>query len=97
MTDYSVFYLSIHAGVQVIKPEPSLCVHLLSLLSEVTGIHIQCFVQGEDKQKSAQLFSKLQAAMKILGISSDEQKAFWLILGAIYHLGSAGATKGINV
>ncbi|XP_073524037.1 unconventional myosin-XVIIIa isoform X19 [Phyllobates terribilis] len=49
--------------------------------------------KGEDKQKSAQLFSKLQAAMKILGISAEEQKAFWLILAAIYHLGSAGATK----
>jgi len=32
--------------------------------------------------------------MKVLGISSDEQKALWLILGAIYHLGAAGATKG---
>ncbi|KAM8976296.1 unconventional myosin-XVIIIa isoform 2-T2 [Pelodytes ibericus] len=49
--------------------------------------------KAEDKQKAAQLFSKLQAAMKILGISSEEQKAFWLVLGAIYHLGSAGATK----
>ncbi|XP_040194479.1 unconventional myosin-XVIIIa isoform X5 [Rana temporaria] len=49
--------------------------------------------KAEDKQKSAQLFSKLQAAMKILGISGDEQKVCWLILGAIYHLGAAGATK----
>lgn len=32
--------------------------------------------------------------MKVLGISSDEQRAFWLVLGAIYHLGAAGATKG---
>lgn len=32
--------------------------------------------------------------MKVLGISGDEQRAFWLILGAIYHLGAAGATKG---
>lgn len=32
--------------------------------------------------------------MKVLGISGDEQKAFWLILAAIYHLGAAGATKG---
>ncbi|XP_067306775.1 unconventional myosin-XVIIIa isoform X2 [Pseudorasbora parva] len=47
----------------------------------------------EDKQKSSQQFTKLQAAMKVLGISSDEQKALWLILGAIYHLGAAGATK----
>lgn len=32
--------------------------------------------------------------MKVLGISGDEQRAFWLVLGAIYHLGAAGATKG---
>ncbi|KYO48355.1 unconventional myosin-XVIIIa [Alligator mississippiensis] len=47
----------------------------------------------EEKQKAAQQFSKLQAAMKVMGISAEEQKAFWLILGAIYHLGAAGATK----
>ncbi|XP_067350326.1 unconventional myosin-XVIIIa-like isoform X9 [Channa argus] len=47
----------------------------------------------EDKQRAFQQFSKLLAAMKVLGISGDEQKAFWLILGAIYHLGAAGATK----
>lgn len=50
--------------------------------------------QPEDKQRAAQQFSKLQAAMKVLGISSDEQRALWLVLGAIYHLGAAGATKG---
>uniref|UniRef100_A0A8C1SJB2 Myosin XVIIIAb n=1 Tax=Cyprinus carpio TaxID=7962 RepID=A0A8C1SJB2_CYPCA len=48
---------------------------------------------SEDKQKASQQFTKLQAAMKVLGISSDEQKALWLILAAIYHLGAAGATK----
>ncbi|XP_060928908.1 unconventional myosin-XVIIIa [Limanda limanda] len=47
----------------------------------------------EDKQRASQQFTKLQAAMKVLGISGDEQKALWLILGAIYHLGAAGATK----
>ncbi|XP_058019822.1 unconventional myosin-XVIIIa [Ahaetulla prasina] len=47
----------------------------------------------EEKQKAAQQFSKLQAAMKVMGISGEEQKAFWLILGAICHLGAAGATK----
>ncbi|KAI1903664.1 hypothetical protein AGOR_G00029530 [Albula goreensis] len=47
----------------------------------------------EDKQRSSQQFTKLQAAMKVLGITADEQRAFWLILGAIYHLGAAGATK----
>ncbi|XP_026549714.1 unconventional myosin-XVIIIa-like [Notechis scutatus] len=48
----------------------------------------------EEKQKAAQQFSKLQAAMKVMGISGEEQKAFWLVLGAICHLGAAGATKG---
>nr|XP_046171095.1 unconventional myosin-XVIIIa-like isoform X6 [Oncorhynchus gorbuscha] len=47
----------------------------------------------EDKQKSSQQFTKLQAAMKVLGISVEEQRALWLILGTIYHLGAAGATK----
>ncbi|XP_026219806.1 unconventional myosin-XVIIIa isoform X1 [Anabas testudineus] len=47
----------------------------------------------EDKQKALQQFTKLQAAMKVLGISGEEQRALWLILGAIYHLGAAGATK----
>ncbi|NXC99631.1 MY18A protein, partial [Certhia familiaris] len=50
--------------------------------------------KSEEKQKATQQFSKLLAAMKVMGISGDEQKAFWLILGAIYHLGAAGATKG---
>lgn len=53
-------------------------------------------LQPEDKQRAAQQFTKLQAAMKVLGISGEEQKALWLILGAIYHLGAAGATKGRN-
>ncbi|NWY44237.1 MY18A protein, partial [Sylvia atricapilla] len=47
----------------------------------------------DEKQKATQQFGKLLAAMKVMGISADEQKAFWLILGAIYHLGAAGATK----
>lgn len=51
-------------------------------------------LQPEEKQKAAQQFSKLQTAMKVLGISPDEQKVCWLILAAIYHLGAAGATKG---
>ncbi|KAJ8266379.1 hypothetical protein GJAV_G00129760 [Gymnothorax javanicus] len=49
--------------------------------------------KAEDKQRASQQFTKLQAAMKVLGITGEEQRAFWLILGAIYHLGAAGATK----
>uniref|UniRef100_A0A8C4GJN5 Myosin XVIIIAb n=1 Tax=Dicentrarchus labrax TaxID=13489 RepID=A0A8C4GJN5_DICLA len=47
----------------------------------------------EMSQLASQQFTKLQAAMKVLGISGEEQKALWLILGAVYHLGAAGATK----
>lgn len=57
-------------------------------------VFVYVHAQPEDKQKASQQFTKLQAALKVLGISSDEQKALWLILGAIYHLGAAGATKG---
>nr|XP_054586613.1 unconventional myosin-XVIIIa isoform X6 [Nothobranchius furzeri] len=49
--------------------------------------------KAEEKQRASQQFSKLQVAMKVLGISADEQRALWLVLGAIYHLGAAGATK----
>ena len=62
--------------------------------SEMWSQHACLSVQPEEKQKAAQQFSKLQTAMKVLGISLDEQKACWLILAAIYHLGAAGATKG---
>lgn len=58
------------------------------------GPHTRLSPQPEEKQKAAQQFSKLQAAMKVLGISPDEQRACWLLLAAIYHLGAAGATKG---
>lgn len=55
---------------------------------------ISFWLQPEEKQKAAQQFSKLQAAMKVMGVSGEEQKTFWLVLGAVYHLGAAGATKG---
>ncbi|KPP72477.1 hypothetical protein Z043_108517 [Scleropages formosus] len=65
--------------------------------SEVQAASLNRFTvlcpQPEDKQKASQQFTKLQAAMKVLGISAEEQKALWLVLGAIYHLGAAGATK----
>ncbi|XP_031428134.1 unconventional myosin-XVIIIa-like isoform X2 [Clupea harengus] len=61
--------------------------------AESSAFGIMPPTKSEDKQKAAQQFTKLQAAMKVLGISADEQKAFWLMLAAIYHLGAAGATK----
>uniref|UniRef100_A0A2K5HWG4 Myosin XVIIIA n=1 Tax=Colobus angolensis palliatus TaxID=336983 RepID=A0A2K5HWG4_COLAP len=65
----------------------------LNHLAENNVFGIVPLAKPEEKQKAAQQFSKLQAAMKVLGISPDEQKACWLILAAIYHLGAAGATK----
>lgn len=62
--------------------------------SEIWSRYAHLSLQLEEKQKAAQQFSKLQTAMKVLGISPDEQKACWLILASIYHLGAAGATKG---
>ncbi|XP_060901577.1 unconventional myosin-XVIIIa isoform X5 [Labrus mixtus] len=62
-------------------------------LAENSAFGILPQSKPEDKQRSSQQFTKLQAAMKVLGISAEEQKALWLILGAVYHLGAAGATK----
>ncbi|XP_068174351.1 unconventional myosin-XVIIIa isoform X4 [Antennarius striatus] len=62
-------------------------------LAENSAFGIVPQSKPEDKQRASQQFTKLQAAMKVLGVSSEEQKALWLILGAIYHLGAAGATK----
>lgn len=62
--------------------------------SEIRCQRAHLTLQPEEKQKATQQFSKLQTAMKVLGVSPDEQKACWFILAAIYHLGAAGATKG---
>ncbi|XP_077168399.1 unconventional myosin-XVIIIa isoform X11 [Paroedura picta] len=62
-------------------------------LAENNVFGIVSLSKPEEKQKAAQQFSKLQAAMKVMGLSGEEQKAFWLVLGAVYHLGAAGATK----
>ncbi|GLD52988.1 unconventional myosin-XVIIIa isoform X5 [Lates japonicus] len=62
-------------------------------LAENSAFGIIPHSKPEDKQRASQQFTKLQAGMKVLGISGEEQKGLWLILGAIYHLGAAGATK----
>ncbi|XP_041863467.1 unconventional myosin-XVIIIa-like isoform X2 [Melanotaenia boesemani] len=85
---FNVFYY-LMAGV-----DSSLRTELhLNHFADNSSFGIMPQIKTEDKQRASQQFSKLQAAMKVLGISSDEQKALWLILGAIYHLGAAGATK----
>ncbi|KAM9780789.1 unconventional myosin-XVIIIa-like isoform 3-T5 [Syngnathus typhle] len=65
----------------------------LNHFAETNAFGIVPQTKVEEKQRASQQFSKLQAAMKVLGISADEQRALWLVLGAIYHLGAAGATK----
>uniref|UniRef100_A0AAZ3S1Q8 Myosin XVIIIAa n=1 Tax=Oncorhynchus tshawytscha TaxID=74940 RepID=A0AAZ3S1Q8_ONCTS len=85
---FNVFYYmmaGIHTMVFIIKT-----VHIDSCCFSP---HPPVLAQSEDKQRASQQFTKLQAAMKVLGISGEEQRAFWLVLGAIYHLGAAGATK----
>uniref|UniRef100_A0A667YGT7 Myosin XVIIIAa n=1 Tax=Myripristis murdjan TaxID=586833 RepID=A0A667YGT7_9TELE len=85
---FNVFYY-LMAGV-----DSSLRTELhLNHFAENNAFGIMPQAKSEDKQRASQQFSKLQAAMKVLGIGTEEQKAFWLILGAIYHLGAAGATK----
>uniref|UniRef100_A0A8C9IGA4 Unconventional myosin-XVIIIa n=1 Tax=Piliocolobus tephrosceles TaxID=591936 RepID=A0A8C9IGA4_9PRIM len=85
---FNVFYYLLACGDGTLRTE----LHL-SHLAENNVFGIVPLAKPEEKQKAAQQFSKLQAAMKVLGISPDEQKACWLILAAIYHLGAAGATK----
>ncbi|XP_053562144.1 unconventional myosin-XVIIIa isoform X3 [Bombina bombina] len=85
---FNVFYYLLAGADNTLRTE----LHF-NHLAENNVFGIMAPTKAEEKQKAAQLFSKLQAAMKVLGVSSEEQKAFWLILGAIYHLGSAGATK----
>ncbi|EHH57836.1 hypothetical protein EGM_07564 [Macaca fascicularis] len=86
---FNIFYYLLACGDGTLRTE----LHL-NHLAENNVFGIVPLAKPEEKQKAAQQFSKLQAAMKVLGISPDEQKACWLILAAIYHLGAAGATKG---
>nr|KAF6457715.1 myosin XVIIIA [Rousettus aegyptiacus] len=86
---FNVFYYLLACADGTLRTE----LHL-NHLAENSVFGIVPLAKPEEKQKAAQQFSKLQTAMKVLGISPDEQKACWLILAAIYHLGAAGATKG---
>uniref|UniRef100_A0A8C8BJ32 Myosin XVIIIA n=1 Tax=Otus sunia TaxID=257818 RepID=A0A8C8BJ32_9STRI len=86
---FNIFYYLLACSDSTLRTE----LHF-NHLAENNVFGITPLSKAEEKQKATQQFNKLQAAMKVMGISSDEQKAFWLILGAIYHLGAAGATKG---
>ncbi|NXG73769.1 MY18A protein, partial [Baryphthengus martii] len=85
---FNVFYYLLACSDSALRTE----LHF-NHLAENNIFSIVPLCKPEEKQKATQQFNKLQAAMKVMGISSDEQKAFWLVLGAIYHLGAAGATK----
>ncbi|KAM9615755.1 unconventional myosin-XVIIIa isoform 10-T11 [Morphnus guianensis] len=85
---FNVFYYLLACSDSTLRTE----LHF-NHLAENNVFGIASLSKPEEKQKATQQFNKLQAAMKVMGISSDEQKAFWLVLGAIYHLGAAGATK----
>ncbi|NWW48845.1 MY18A protein, partial [Pedionomus torquatus] len=85
---FNIFYYLLACSDSALRTE----LHF-NHLAENNVFGIAPLSKPEEKQKATQQFNKLQAAMKVMGISSDEQKAFWLILGAIYHLGAAGATK----
>ncbi|XP_065503535.1 unconventional myosin-XVIIIa isoform X8 [Caloenas nicobarica] len=86
---FNVFYYLLACSDSALRTE----LHF-NHLAENNVFGIVPLSKPEEKQKATQQFNKLQAAMKVMGISGEEQKAFWLILGAIYHLGAAGATKG---
>ncbi|XP_026082180.1 unconventional myosin-XVIIIa-like isoform X6 [Carassius auratus] len=88
---FNVFYYMMAGADSTLRTE----LHF-NHFAENSAFGIVPQTKSEDKQKASQQFTKLQAAMKVLGISSDEQKALWLILGAIYHLGAAGATKEVD-
>ncbi|KAM6242178.1 unconventional myosin-XVIIIa isoform 2-T3 [Porphyrio hochstetteri] len=85
---FNVFYYLLACSDSALRTE----LHF-NHLAENNVFGIAPLSKTEEKQKATQQFNRLQAAMKVMGISSDEQKAFWLVLGAIYHLGAAGATK----
>ncbi|KAK2823185.1 hypothetical protein Q7C36_019785 [Tachysurus vachellii] len=85
---FNIFYYMMAGADSSLKTE----LHF-NHLAENSAFGILPHSKPEEKQKATQQFAKLQAAMKVLSISSEEQRTFWLVLGAIYHLGAAGATK----
>ncbi|XP_058853827.1 unconventional myosin-XVIIIa-like isoform X8 [Acipenser ruthenus] len=85
---FNVFYYMMAGADSTLRTE----LHF-NHFAENSAFGIAPLSKPDEKQKASQQFTKLQAAMKVLGIASEEQRAIWLVLGAIYHLGAAGATK----
>lgn len=94
-----LYFLMVEPG------QPSIPLIVLSMLSikkyfsqakggELFNFFLFCF-QNEDRQKAAQFWAKVNNAMEILGFSQEEMKAIFYVLASIYHLGAAGATKGL--
>ena len=53
-------------------------------------------LQAEDRQKAAVNFARLLAALESLGIADNDSRCLWSILAAVYHLGVAGAVRGLS-
>lgn len=60
-------------------------------------IYFANLFQHEDKQKAMLEFARVCTAMQTLGFSEAESKVIWSVLAAIYHLGTAGAVKGMFI
>ncbi|XP_069788781.1 unconventional myosin-XVIIIb-like isoform X2 [Narcine bancroftii] len=54
---------------------------------------IMSLTNVEEKQSASLAFSRLLAAMEMLGFTAEEQKSIWHVLAGIYHLGAAGVCK----
>ncbi|XP_072207016.1 unconventional myosin-XVIIIb [Excalfactoria chinensis] len=65
----------------------------LHQVAENNTFGIKPFSKPEEKQKASMAFTKLQAAMDVLGITAEEQMAVWRVLAGIHHLGAAGACR----
>ncbi|XP_044763545.1 unconventional myosin-XVIIIa isoform X1 [Coccinella septempunctata] len=67
------------------------------LLDNVSGTETNQFFtplqKHEERQRAQTEFIKVCSSMNILGITETEQKAIFMVLAAIYHLGCAGAVK----
>lgn len=78
------------------KSQLRICMCLCLFCPLMVSFSPSSLSQSEDKQKAAAAFARLQAAMETLGISESERRALWRVLAAIYHLGAAGACKGMS-
>ncbi|XP_064460509.1 unconventional myosin-XVIIIa-like isoform X2 [Ornithodoros turicata] len=50
----------------------------------------------EDKRKATVMWDLILASLQTLSVKEQESKSIWAILAAIYHLGTASASRGPN-